>query len=218
MTSRFIYKTHKWLAVALAIMTLGWFVSGVIMVLPSSLRTWSPDLYRYRAGNSASAPDYDAARVSAPAAVDAVRARSRNPLVINGMRLVRLPGRLAWEIDTPGPTFLVDATTGEPFSVDEDMARRVALEALGPNARLGTITTLQAPTDEYRGRLPAYKVEVDDGKGTRLFISAPPVEARHTDSLTRVLVWIVAWHGFDGLRPTLGGTAVQGLLDRKSVV
>jgi len=35
--SRFIFKTHKWLAVTAGLLTLIWFVSGVVMVLPVSV-------------------------------------------------------------------------------------------------------------------------------------------------------------------------------------
>ena len=54
MNARFIYQTHKWLAVAVVAATLCWFISGVIMVLPGSWRTLSPNLtpQRYIHGGS----------------------------------------------------------------------------------------------------------------------------------------------------------------------
>jgi len=37
MDTKTVYRVHKWLAVVAAVVTLGWFVSGALMVAPRAM-------------------------------------------------------------------------------------------------------------------------------------------------------------------------------------
>lgn len=199
MNARFIYKTHKWLGLALLVVTIGWFVSGVFMVMPATWQSRTPELFSVRIGEGSGGPGFEAASITVPDAIAAVKARIGKPVRISGVRLLRLSGLLAYEVSTSAGTFMMDAVTGAPITVDADMALRIARDALGPDARLGAPTLQRARSTEYTGPLPAFRIPLDNGKGTTIFVSRPPVEIRHSDAWNRAIVWIIGWHELTGL-------------------
>src|SRR5580765_2147368 len=114
MTIRFIYQTHKWLAVAALVASVAWFVSGILMAVPGRLRTSSPDMVVGSAAEATltNAPGFADARVSVASAIAAVLPQRDTPGRITSVRMRRFPGRLAYQIAGPDGTRLVDATTG----------------------------------------------------------------------------------------------------------
>ncbi|RMF14185.1 MAG: PepSY domain-containing protein, partial [Alphaproteobacteria bacterium] len=74
-----------------------------------------------------------------------------------------------------GPPALFDATTGEKLSpIDERMARAAALADYAGKARISRIHLLSGKEEtpqEYRGPLPVWQIRIDDGEGTRLYVS-----------------------------------------------
>jgi hypothetical protein len=211
MNARFIYQTHKWLAVAVVAATLCWFISGVIMVLPGSWRTLSPNLTLMNDADPrlSGTPEFDDARVTVPSAIAAVREHTGKPLRITSVKLRRLPGRLAYEVATPERVYLVDGVNGELFALNETLAGQIAAATVGPRTPLGPVTVQRERTSDYRGTVPAYRIPVEDGKGTVLYIGGPPVDVRHSDRLTRTLTPIVGWHELMFLQPWLSGPAVR---------
>jgi hypothetical protein len=211
MNARFIYQSHKWLAVAVVAATLGWFISGVVMVLPGNWRTLSPGLALTSDADPrlSGAPAFEDARVSVPSAIDAVRLQAGAPIQITSVRIRRLPGRLSYEVATVDRVYLVDAVSGEVFTLNQSLAVQIAATTVGPRTPLGPATIQHERTSDYRGAVPAYRIPVEDGKDTILYIGGPPVEVRHSDRLSRRLTPIVGWHELLFLRPLLSGSAVR---------
>jgi hypothetical protein len=211
MNARFIYQSHKWLAVTVAAATLAWFISGAVMVLPGGWRTLSPGLAITSDADPrlSGSPEFEDARIPVSSAIATVRARTSAENRITGVKLRRLPGRLAYELATGGTVYLVDAISGDVFGLDDRVAAQMASAAVGADVQLGPVTVLRTPTSDYFGKLPAYRVPVADGKGTVVFISGPPVEMRYSDRLSRTLTPIVGWHELSFLRPALSNAGVR---------
>ena len=202
MKSSLVYWLHKWLAVVAAVATLGWFVSGMLMVVPASWRTLSPGIARgiSQEWRQPDGPQFEDAGVTAAAAIEAVRARVGLPLRVSGVRLRRLPGRLTYEIATERRgIYLVDAVTGAIVTVDEQLALRIAAASAG-SAALGPVTLDKQTTPDCQGPTPTYRIPVADGKGTVFCVSRDTAELRYTDRLTRVIAVVVGWHDFSLLR------------------
>ena len=211
MNARFIYQSHKWLAVVVVATTLCWFISGVVMVLPGSWRTLSQNLTLASDADPrlSGTPEFEDARVTVPSAIGAVRAQAGKPVRITSVKLRRLPGRLSYEVATFDRVYLVDAVSGEVFTLNESLAAQIAAATVGPRTSLGPVTIQRETTSDYRGPVPAYRIPVSDGKGTVLYVVGPPVDVRYSDRLSRRLNPIAGWHELQFLRPLLSGSAVR---------
>jgi hypothetical protein len=211
MNVRLIYQSHKWLAVAVVAATLAWFISGVVMVLPGNWRTLSPNLTLTSDADPrlSGAPEFEDARVTVPSAIGAVRAQAGKPVRITSVKLRRLPGRLSYEVATSDRVYLVDGISGEVFTLNESIAGQIAAATVGPRTPLGPVTVQRERTSDYRGPVPAFRIPVEDGKGTVLYVGGPPVDVRYSDRLSRRLTPIAGWHELLFLRPLLSGSAVR---------
>jgi hypothetical protein len=215
MEMKVVYQIHKWLAVIAAAATLGWFVSGVLMVVPERWLTLSPGITTGPAAEARlpGAPEFDAATVAPHAAISAVDRRVGKPVQVVGLRLRRLPGRLAYEISTERHgSHLVDAIDGTVVTVTEELAKQVVERAVGKTVRFGSVTRLTEPSLAYSGALPAYRVPLDDSKGTVFYVDSATAQIRLTDYLNRVADFLMALHGFWLLRLILPGAAVRVLM------
>ena len=105
--------------------------------------------------------------------------------------------------------FLVDGVSGDVFTLNESLAGQIAAATVGPRLPLGPVTIQRERTSDYRGPVPAYRIPVEDGKGTILYIGGPPVDMRYSDRLSRRLTPIAGWHELLFLRPLLSGSAVR---------
>jgi len=209
--ARFIYQSHKWLAVAVVVATLGWFISGVVLVLPGHWRTLSPGLTLTSDADPrlSGTPAFEETRVSVPDAIAAVRGQTGTPVRITSVKLRRLPGRLAYEVATFDRVYLVDAVSGVVFTLNEALAAQIAGTTVGPQTPVGPVTIQRTASSAYRGPLPVYRVPVADGKDTVLFISGPPVVVNSSDRLSRPLNSIARWHDFSTLRSLLPESTVR---------
>ena len=204
-----LHKVHKWLSVLAVAALLAWFVSGSVMIVPGSWRTLSPGLSKAILEPSPSAPPFEEARVALADAVATARAETRVAAPVSSVRLRRLPARLAYEITLGFQVCLIDAVTGQSFSVNESLARTIASEILGPTVTVGPVALQQSASADYRGPLPAYRVAAADGKGTVLYVNAASADVRYTDRLTRLLAPVVGLHEFAFLGRLLPPSAVR---------
>lgn len=214
MNMRLVYQIHKWLAALVLIVTLAWFVSGAVMVMPERWLTLSPGI---RAGEAESrvsdAPAFERATVTPSAAVAAVNGHLGRTVGVTGVRLRRLPGRLAYELTTERDgRYFVDALDSGVFTITPDMAVKIVEGVLGPSANLGTVAVQRESTIGYGGPLPAFRVPVNDGKGTVLFVDAGTGQVRLTDSLSRVAQFVMGLHVLSVLRWVMPESVVRALM------
>jgi len=212
--NRFVFKTHKWLAVATGLFTLLWFVSGVLMMLPSNL---------LGGGSAPNQPPaeggYKDVTVTVPQAVATVEALMRMPLEIAAVELRRVNGRLTYALRTPKwGTFLVDAMDGRRVQITEEMARQMATRAMRGHAQIREVTLLRKHTLDYGALLPAYRIAFDDPGATLIYVSTETGQMGSSDRLGRLRGFVAGTHTFEFLKPLMSGKAIKLWLILFSIV
>ena len=196
-------KIHKWLALLMAIQILIWFASGLFFALAP--------LERVRSEHRI------AAQHGPPVALDAAAAGLRRLAaagVAPGERVeVRtLLGRpVALVAPGEGRPRLYDLATARPLSpIPMTFAARIA-EADHAKATCAPVawSRITANDSEYRGALPAWRVDFDDGANRSIYVAADSgaVTARRS-TLWRVydFLWglhIMDWRGHEDFNTSL---------------
>lgn len=205
-------KIHKWLALVMAIQILFWFASGLFFaVFP---------IERVRSEHVIAAPP------SAPVALDqaaAGLARLADAHVQAG-ETVTLRSLLGRPVALIGPREgrprLYDLASGRPLSpIPMTFAARIAEADHAGDARAARIERIVANDSEYRGALPAWRVDFDDGAHRSLYVAADSglVTARRS-RLWRVydFLWglhIMDWRGHEDFNtPLLIGATLLALV------
>jgi hypothetical protein len=202
----FLYKWHKWFAVAVGLLTFIWFASGVVMMLPSPLFGGKPG-----PRGPAEQLDFRQAKVTVPQAIAVLETATGRPARITGVSMRRLRGRLLYSLATAGDkTYFVDAISGEPFSITEEIARQIALSTLGEGASLGPVSQVKKYGWEYTwGPLPVYRFEANDAAGTIVYVAMDTGESRTSDRAGRTRALLADSHTLQFLRPLMPQWSVK---------
>jgi hypothetical protein len=205
----FLYKWHKWSAVAAGLLTLIWFGSGVVMMLPSPLFGSKAE-----PRDTSERLDFRQATVTVPEAIAALEAATGQPAQVTGVSLRQFRGRLLYSLSTRGAnSHLIDAISGAPFVITEAIAREIALSAVSSSASLGPATKIEESDSDYRwGPLPAYRFPVGDAAGTAIYVAIQTGEVRSTDRPGRIRGFLAGTHTLEFLRPMLPSRIVKLLM------
>lgn len=172
---RAFVAVHKWIALVVGIQVVLWMLSGLIMaVLPieevrgeHNIAEQKPILLSGLSG-----------LIGVEAAVagrDAVTAT-----------LTTLAGAPVYEIKgSTGLTTLLDARTGAVTSpIDEGLARDIATADFAGDGKPVAAVLVTEEGGDYRGRLPAWRVQFDDPDNTRIYVAAHDgrISARRSDT------------------------------------
>ena len=160
-TARVLIYTHRWLGIALGVLFVVWFVSGIIMMYARM-----PELS-------------SAERLARLPAINPASIREAPPVYPEGeitrIAIGTLEGRPVYRITARGRTGIVFADAGGAAPlVDADQAMRIArtfdgnVHELRYDARL---TDADQWSFNIRGRLPAHRIAVDDAAGTELYVA-----------------------------------------------
>ncbi len=154
---------HKWIGIIVGIQIVLWVVGGLVMsVFPIELVR----------GETASAPPD-----TTPIAAADLNVSLPEVLAVTGpaesLRTTRVAGRLYLEVARAGqPPVLVDAADGRVLDgIPSEMAREIAAADFTGAGKVRSVTLQEARSTEYRGALPVWRVEFDDARDTRLFVS-----------------------------------------------
>ncbi len=186
-------KIHKWLALLMALQILAWFASGLFFA-------WSP-IERVRSEHmKAEAPP-------APVALDAAAAGlarlGREGVAGERVEIRMLLGRtVALVTPREGRARLYDLATGQAASpLSALAAARIAEADHAGDLHAAQVVAVTANDSEYRGLLPAWRVDFEDGEGRSIYVAADSgaVTARRS-TLWRVydFLWglhIMDWRG-----------------------
>jgi uncharacterized iron-regulated membrane protein len=191
MASRFWTKVHKWLALVMAIQILCWFVSGLFMAVVPIERVRSEHAI-------AEAPPAPVALDQASAGLQRLSAAGVAPG--EKIELRSLLGR---------PVALVSQRTGRPSLYDLDTGRRLSPLPMAVAARIAeadhsgdararAVESIAQNDSEYRGALPAWRVDFDDGANRSIYVAADTgaVTARRS-TLWRVYDFLWGLHIMD---------------------
>lgn len=157
--ARTLVYTHRWLGIALGVLFVVWFASGVVMIYARM-----PELAPAERLARLAPIDFAAVRV-APGAVAAEA---------NRLTLTTLAGRPVYRAGEGGTQKTIYADTGEALSpLSAEQALRIA-RAFAGGASVRHETRL-ADADQWtfgvRGQMPLHRVAVADADGTRLYVA-----------------------------------------------
>ncbi|HST37640.1 MAG TPA: PepSY domain-containing protein [Allosphingosinicella sp.] len=205
-------KIHKWLALVMALQILFWFASGLFFA--------AFPIERVRSEHAI------AAQASAPVALDQASAGLQRLFAAGvapgeKVELRTLLGQpVALITPREGRPRLYDLAAGRPLSpIPMTFAARIAeADHLG-EARAARVERITENDSEYRGALPAWRVDFADGANRSLYVSADSalVTARRS-TLWRVydFLWglhIMDWRGHEDFNtPLLIGATLLGLI------
>ena len=186
-------KIHKWLALAMAIQILFWFASGLFFAAFPIERVRS----EHAVAQSAAPP--------LPFGIAADGLLRLGSAGVTGERieirtLMRRPVALVTARE--GRPRLYDLATGRAAGpISAPAAARIAEADHAGDARAARVTQVTEASPEYRGALPAWRVDFDDGANRALYVAADTgaVTARRS-TLWRVydFLWglhIMDWRG-----------------------
>ena len=196
---RWLFYTHRWLGVTTCLLSVMWFLSGLVM-LYVPFPSWS-----------------DEQRIEAlpPIAGDAVKVLPDEALARSG--LTALPTVFRLEMGATGPVYRivagaqhvsVSAVTGAPIgNVSEADARAmVAMTMVG--SRIELVASIDydqwTVTRRFDPHRPLYRLELADGAGTNVYVSSRTGEiVQDTTRAERAWNWLGAiphWIYFAPLR------------------
>ena len=189
-------KIHKWLALLMALQILFWFASGLFFA-------WFP-IERVRSEHA------KAAQVAQPvpldeAAAGLARLRGAGLASAETVEVRRLLGRpVALVGGRSGRPVLYDLADGRRLSpVPMTLAARIAEADLAGDLRAARVSRVDAETTEYRGALPAWRVDFDDGANRAIYVAADTGQVtarRSTLWRTYDFLWglhIMDWRGHE---------------------
>jgi hypothetical protein len=165
-------RLHRWLAMLVFVQALLWFSSGVIMSFMPIEQVRGEHLV---------------AKLG-PAAIDPTLAARLPALLgegpVTGIALRPVLGRtLAVIEDGQGEPHLVDPATGDPIAFNAALATRIATAAWKGDAVATQVRQVNAESTEYRGPLPAWRVDFADDEATHVYVD--PATARIAAVRTR---------------------------------
>src|SRR5262249_53195330 len=140
MTRRQLHRLHKWIAVSAGIFFLSWMISGIVMILPGG-----------KLGRTMVRPLYESATVS-PAQIASIVGDS-----IADMTLIRIAGRVVYQVQTPRGPRLIDAHSGTPFPITSDVAEQIVRSEYVRDGAVLEKSLLERHNWTYQmGPLPVY--------------------------------------------------------------
>ncbi|UPT64821.1 MAG: PepSY domain-containing protein [Hyphomonadaceae bacterium JAD_PAG50586_4] len=175
---RLVADIHLWLSLVVGLQVLAWMVSGLFMVSQPIERVRS----EHRLAEHAHA---DLASYGTLAAPDQVMAAMGAPVA--GLSLELVGERLLYAVETTNEVkALFDARTGARVSpIDEAYARQIAEAAIAGDVAAMRVALIESDAPiEYRGALPAWRIDFDDAENLSVYIDAYTgrVVARRSDT------------------------------------
>ena len=198
---KFLILTHRYLGIAVCLLFVMWFVSGIAMIFARGMPGLTPDARLQRL------PVLDTASVKITPAEAVEQAQLERPP--NRAMLLTVMDRPAYRFSVGRSTTTVFADDGDTLDqVGENEAIKIASRFMNvPATQLhyaGEVLEPDQWTLAERGVLPALKVTVDDPAHTTLYVSEETAEvALLTTRGSRALAWFAAiphWMYFAPLR------------------
>ncbi|HVQ07525.1 MAG TPA: PepSY domain-containing protein [Allosphingosinicella sp.] len=164
MTSGGIWaKVHKWLALVMAIQILFWFASGLFFA-------WFPiERVRSEHAMAAAAP---APVPLAEAEAGLARLRTAGLGQAATIEIRRVDGRPAALVGGQRPVLYDLATARRLSPIPLTLAARIAEADHAGDLRAARVTRIAENDSEYRGALPAWRVDFEDGEGRAIYVAA----------------------------------------------
>jgi hypothetical protein len=183
---KYLILTHRYLGIALGVIFVSWFASGIAMLYGRGMPRLTPDMRLERI-----AP-IDASMVTLSASEALERAELDSS---DRVTLLTIMGRPAYRFSGGGESTTVFADNGEMLlDIDAAQARTIAAAFVRlPEDRLHHVGRVTEP-DQWSLTLrqgPMHKFTVDDEAGTQLYVSERNAEVTVlTTRGSRALAWV----------------------------
>ena len=196
---KWLILTHRYLGIALSLLFVVWFLSGIGMIYAGGMPRLTPALRLARE------PPLDLTRIRLTASEAAAKAGRPSP---GRVVLLTIMDRPAYRLSAGRPV-TVFADNGELLAaIDEAGVMAIASRFMdlpvGRLAHAGVLRSADQWTIAQRGQMPLHKIAADDAARTELYISARLGEVVvHTTRGSRALAWAAAiphWLYFAPLR------------------
>ena len=163
--SRVSGKIHKWLALLLAIPFLFWFVSGLFFAIAPIEQVRSEHMVSEQ-------PPVPISMADAAAGLQRIHAAGAQPG--EKIEFRSLLGQHVAVVTVAGARpRLYDLASGRQLSpIPATVATRIAEVDHAGDQRAINVALVQEESTEYRGALPAWRVEFDDGASRALYVAA----------------------------------------------
>ena len=197
---KWLILSHRYLGLALGLLFVGWFASGIGMIYARGMPSLTEELRLERL----KLLDLESVRVMPLEAAE--RAGLGDSLV--SVTLLMVVDRPAYRVDGGGAA-TVFADTGESMpELGPARAREVASRFMDVASERVRYERLLTRADQWtvseRGQLPLHKLSIDDERGTQLYVSPESGEVTLlTTRASRALAWVSAiphWLYFTPLR------------------
>jgi len=160
----FWIRLHKWAALVAGIQLFLWVAGGLVMSLS--------DIDEVRGDLTKAAIEPKPLRWDRLVALDVIVGQVRAPIT----ELSLSAGFFGPQVrltDTSGVTYQFDAQTGEPLgAIDAAQALEIAKANYSGDGTGRLPARVSQGSTEYRGRLPAWRVDFDDKAATTLYVAA----------------------------------------------
>ncbi len=195
---KFLILSHRYLGIALSLLIVMWFASGIVMMYAGGMPRLTPQLRLERL------PKLDVSKVRLTPA----EAAERSGVQGGRVSLLTVMNRPAYRFAGREST-TVFADTGDIFEeIDPAQSLTIASRFMNlPEAQVhfaGTLTKIDQWTLVQSRQIPLHKFRADDGLGTELYVSPQTGEVTLvTDRRGRALAWmgtIPHWLYFSALR------------------
>jgi hypothetical protein len=182
---RALILTHRYLGIAISLMLVVWFASGIVMMYAGGM----PRLDAQRRLERMPAIDFTRIQLHP---FEAAQRAGLPPG--SAPTLLSVQDRPAWRFQQRGTTVFADDGSSL-VELDAAAAAEVARRFAGVEARAVRFDQQLDATDQWtlgsRRDLPLFKFRIDDGHGTQLYVSPRSAEVvQATTTRTRALAWV----------------------------
>jgi len=196
------YRIHKWIAIVLGVFLLGWTVSGIVMVLP-------PFWFGLTEVNAEQPISYRDAVLSPAEAITSLEQALGEPVQVKSFGLLKLHGRLVYQISIPGDLRLVDSQTGELVELDANLAGQIVRDSLPEKNGDDRVDLVTSHSAIYPfGPLPVYRVTFPDDADS-YYVNVWNGRVSRSNAMTRLRRAIVSVHTFEPIRLLVHREALQ---------
>ena len=191
--TRTMRTVHKRVALVLALQFVAWMISGLALSLIDH-HAAGGETHRRPAGKDARPwPTEVRSPVQVIAAADAR---------VQRLESAWLKDRPVYKLANDERTWLVDATNGQPVTIDKPMVHALATADYLGDAKAGDPEWLtEVPREAIEHKAPLWRVRFDDGVDTTLYLSATDgrvLERRNVQSRWFDVFWMLHTMDYSG--------------------
>lgn len=207
---KFVFKSHKWLAVGTGILSFLWFFSGIFMTIPERLLRVAAD-----GGTPAEEQKspFREMRLSPAEAIVKAEQAAGQPVVVSSVSFRQIEGRMHYLISARQGNFLVSSLDGSLLTITEALARRIVAAQGARPEDLGSATLLQSFYAEYTwGPLPVWRIAAHDPKKMIYYVEMDGGEVRSSSRLGRLRGFLTGLHSLEFLNPYLSRGRIRFIM------